>query len=84
MKRLLALPYYLFSKYILCDTHKAQVAKWYLHNGNEDFLTNHPLTTESIVIDVGGYTGFFPIRLFPSTILLCLSLNLWKDFITSW
>lgn len=34
-------------------------SKWIIDNGDEILLTKYPLNSESIVVDIGGYTGYF-------------------------
>ena len=59
LKRLLALPYYCWSKFVINDLQKAQVSLWYMHDGKQKLLTKHNLGEKSVVVDVGGYTGVF-------------------------
>ena len=51
------------SKFFPTSHHK-MVAKWYREGGDFDLLFNNPLNSESIVFDIGGFTGNFVSELF--------------------
>lgn len=59
LKRLLSLPYWLYHKYISKDDFKANMGYWFWIDGNEKHLLKHELNNESLVFEVGGFTGVF-------------------------
>lgn len=59
IKRFLALIYFLFHKCFTKDVYKKNMGWWFFVNGDSKYLSTHNLTSESLVFDVGGYTGVF-------------------------
>lgn len=45
--------------WILRDPHTVHAKKWFRDNGDETLRLDYPLTSESIVMDLGGYKGDF-------------------------
>lgn len=64
IKRVLALPYYLVNKYITKDEFKANMGYWFLLGKNDELLFEHDLKEESLVFEIGGYTGKFTENIF--------------------
>lgn len=59
LKRLIAFFYLLFFKYIFPNKSKANYGYWFYVDGNSKHLLDHKLTPNSIVFEIGGYTGVF-------------------------
>lgn len=58
IRRFLAMPYYVFF-FIVNNSRKKIIAKWFFLDGDNAFLLNHKLNKDSIVFEVGGYKGIF-------------------------
>ncbi len=58
IKRIAAIPYYFYNKYIRGNECKANLALFWIH-GRDRLLVDHQLNENSIVFDIGGYKGIF-------------------------
>ena len=58
-KRLLAYLYYLYHKKVTKNLIKSQMGYWFYMDGDNTHLANHNLNANSVVFEVGGYTGVF-------------------------
>ncbi len=58
IKRIAAIPYYFYNKYIRGNDCKANLALFWIH-GHDKMLVDHQLSEHSVVFDVGGYKGIF-------------------------
>ena len=54
---------FLYRRYILQEPFLIQVSRWFEDKGDETLRLDYPLTAESIVFDVGGYSGDFAAEL---------------------
>lgn len=59
LKRFFFISLYHLFKIINIKNNKFYLAKWIIDNGDETHLVDYHLNPESIVVDVGGYTGNF-------------------------
>ena len=49
----------LYRHYVLRDPFLLEIARWFKDKGDETLRLDYPLTTDSIVFDLGGYHGDF-------------------------
>lgn len=59
-KRLFFIPIYFLNKIKGTEDY---FVKWVYDNGENQYKTNYPLDSDSIVVDVGGYKGYFSDRI---------------------
>lgn len=55
---------YILRRYILRDHFLIEVDRWFRDKGDETLRLNYPLTSESIVFDLGGYHGDFAAAIY--------------------
>ena len=53
----------LYKTYIIKDEFTIEVTKWFHDKGDETLRLDYPLTSESIVFDLGGYKGDFAFEI---------------------
>ena len=59
LKRIYFIIIYFLLKSIGLKNRAYYFSKWVTYNGDEKLLIKYPLNSDSIVVDVGGYTGYF-------------------------
>lgn len=59
IKRFLFIIFHFLLKNVCLQNRWYYYSKWVIDNGDERLLTKYPLNSKSVVIDVGGYTGYF-------------------------
>lgn len=54
----------LYRRYILQDQFLINAARWIKDDGDRAYRLNYPLTSESVVVDLGGYHGDFAAAIY--------------------
>lgn len=58
-KRFSAALYSIYNQLVTHDIYKINIGKWFALGGDEKYILKHNLNGQSVVFDVGGFTGVF-------------------------